>query len=458
MSTSSRDVVLPEWQADSEVPNCPICHRTFHFLYRKHHCRRCGRIICDQCSPHRITLPRQYIVRSPTEALRLRLDGLGLDDGEARSTESLDPALGGGETVRVCNPCVPDPNYGPPPQQDQESSPVIGSRAATSTRSENEEAGARPQDENVTRTNELRLDGTNAGSQRYQPQQWRQQNSTAPSSRSIPRRTSDSEPPPYAADLTSFLLSQQRTQRPSNTPKIITSPTRHLPPPRLSSLAPTLRNQVLREEDECPVCGTRNPPFGPNPVSSAKERHIEECISQHLAFAGPSRASPATSSHLQRSDGAFIASSSSAAAQSGPLGTAGQTTAAAATTTSPSRSAGIALPTGRQVSSPGPTSPLATTAGAAGAAGSPVATSPHPRPRPPPPRQRMLIYHATEKDCFSADGDDDGEAQECVICFEEFQPGDEMGRLECLCKFHRACIRAWWEEHWGSCPTHQLHD
>lgn len=27
------------------------------------------------------------------------------------------PALGGGEEVRVCNPCVPDPNYNPPPQE-----------------------------------------------------------------------------------------------------------------------------------------------------------------------------------------------------------------------------------------------------------------------------------------------------------------------------------------------------
>jgi len=46
---------------------------------------------------------------------------------------------------------------------------------------------------------------------------------------------------------------------------------------------------------------------------------------------------------------------------------------------------------------------------------------------------RMLVYRATEKDCVGEDG---GE-QECVICFEEFVVGDEMGRLECLCKFHK---------------------
>lgn len=48
----------------------------------------------------------------------------------------------------------------------------------------------------------------------------------------------------------------------------------------------------------------------------------------------------------------------------------------------------------------------------------------------------MLVYHATEKDCVG----EDQEPQECVICFEEFDEGDEMGRLECLCKFHRVSL------------------
>ncbi len=53
------------------------------------------------------------------------------------------------------------------------------------------------------------------------------------------------------------------------------------------------------------------------------------------------------------------------------------------------------------------------------------------------PRRRntgMIVYDASEKDCIGADGEG---LQECVICFEEFAVGDEMGRLECLCKFHK---------------------
>lgn len=46
----------------------------------------------------------------------------------------------------------------------------------------------------------------------------------------------------------------------------------------------------------------------------------------------------------------------------------------------------------------------------------------------------MFVYHASEKDCVGQDGEG---VQECVICFEELAVGDEMGRLVCLCKFHR---------------------
>ena len=58
-------------------------------------------------------------------------------------------------------------------------------------------------------------------------------------------------------------------------------------------------------------------------------------------------------------------------------------------------------------------------------------------PKDPITRRRrvsgMVVYQANEKDCAV----EHGEEQECVICFEEFVIGAEMGRLECLCKFHK---------------------
>lgn len=129
----SRDIALPRWQPDAEVTNCPICGAHFSFWYRKHHCRKCGRVVCANCSPHRITIPRQFIVHSPQEADQDL--GLGIassctvidltdeDEGnlgglhpfngaerQQRQEQHIDPALGGGQEVRLCNPCVPDPN------------------------------------------------------------------------------------------------------------------------------------------------------------------------------------------------------------------------------------------------------------------------------------------------------------------------------------------------------------
>lgn len=128
----STDIPLPRWQPDAEVVRCPICGVNFNFWYRKHHCRKCGRVVCANCSPHRITIPRQFIVHSPadySQDINPRLptgpaviDLTGDNDvdiatsptpitGRRQSHDNpLDPGLGGGQEVRLCNPCVPDPN------------------------------------------------------------------------------------------------------------------------------------------------------------------------------------------------------------------------------------------------------------------------------------------------------------------------------------------------------------
>ena len=114
------DMSLPRWQPDIEVSSCPICGTVFGFFYRKHHCRKCGRVVCASCSPHRITIPRQFIVRPP-DSTHQSLSSpvpprhfIDLTGGEhVPLTSAINPALGGGEEVRLCNPCVPDPNPNP---------------------------------------------------------------------------------------------------------------------------------------------------------------------------------------------------------------------------------------------------------------------------------------------------------------------------------------------------------
>ena len=125
----SREITLPQWEPDTVVSKCPICGTTFSFWYRKHHCRKCGRVVCANCSPHRITIPREFIVHPPedstpspstTSKAGVEVVDLTGDDAarEVVSSEErpqsseyrIDPALGGGQEVRLCNPCVPDPN------------------------------------------------------------------------------------------------------------------------------------------------------------------------------------------------------------------------------------------------------------------------------------------------------------------------------------------------------------
>ncbi len=191
------------------------------------------------------------------------------------------------------------------------------------------------------------------------------------------------------------------------------------PPPRAAP------RPVLREEDECPICHSALPPKGPDGSETAREAHVTACIGSHFSSSTPgdSHPSPAT------------ATAASVAASAATLSQAG--------VSSIPRSGGI-------------------------------------QGMPPPasmPRRRttgMVVYHASEKDCIGEGGDG---PQECVICFEEFAVGDEMGRLECLCKFHKvreprilprllsthlliqglqACIRRWWDTKGvGACPVHQ---
>ncbi|KAI0978750.1 hypothetical protein GJ496_003971 [Pomphorhynchus laevis] len=46
----------PLWQHDDSALACQICGRKFHTVYRRHHCRGCGKLVCSICSRHRSIL------------------------------------------------------------------------------------------------------------------------------------------------------------------------------------------------------------------------------------------------------------------------------------------------------------------------------------------------------------------------------------------------------------------
>lgn len=80
-------------------------------------------MVCNSCSPHRIIIPHQYIVRPPGSEFNLSpnliIDGLGVGYVDVHG-------VSGGERVRLCNPCVPDPNTAPPQSP---SSPALSPRS-----------------------------------------------------------------------------------------------------------------------------------------------------------------------------------------------------------------------------------------------------------------------------------------------------------------------------------------
>ncbi|XP_031621433.1 zinc finger FYVE domain-containing protein 26 homolog [Contarinia nasturtii] len=50
-----------QWIKDDEATHCMCCKRTiFTMLNRRHHCRRCGRVVCHSCSTKRFTIPKLY--------------------------------------------------------------------------------------------------------------------------------------------------------------------------------------------------------------------------------------------------------------------------------------------------------------------------------------------------------------------------------------------------------------
>ena len=45
---------------EHDTKHCTLCSKKFTFRVRKHHCRKCGELVCDTCSKGRLVLPSLY--------------------------------------------------------------------------------------------------------------------------------------------------------------------------------------------------------------------------------------------------------------------------------------------------------------------------------------------------------------------------------------------------------------
>lgn len=94
-----------QWMADDASTTCKCCGMEFGLFLRKHHCRLCGQLICDDCSRGRAVLPTwmQLSVETPRGIKPSQMDSPTVK--EVYDNEEAD----GGcfrRGVRVCDRCV----------------------------------------------------------------------------------------------------------------------------------------------------------------------------------------------------------------------------------------------------------------------------------------------------------------------------------------------------------------
>jgi len=447
--TNSGDIVLPQWQSDVEVVSCPVCRTQFNFWYRRHHCRKCGKVVCAACSQHRITIPRQFIVQPPSGSASPLTALVGSPNGSDNGTNGRAPQIRttssatvsgsssalmtDAELVRVCNPCVPDPNLSPPPQQPTSApAPVSSSFFANSRPAVQEPRLLRtpsmgpppiPQRYSSAIARDMTT-GLIAGSMGSRPEHG-PSSSASFSSTNLARRahasasynafmshphTHHDAASSSAAGPSSFNSTNSRLLAPSHPrsssqfhqyrssahaaavlPRNIIGP--HYRPVTLDVNAPLplpphmpsyerLPRRQINEDDECPVCGQELPPKGRDGDEKARTQHVEECIRQYSSVPLSSSV-PHTSSATSNST-VVVGGHSAADEHSG---------------SNRSVAGGLMAP-GSYSSTASPSQQQQRTTG-----------------------NRMLVYQATEKDCVG----EDGAPQECVICFDEFEVGVEMG-------------------------------
>lgn len=379
--------------------------------------RKCGRVVCGSCSPHRITIPYQYIVQPPaSEVPSAPRTRPRLDSGRTGSSPMVEN-LGGGERVRLCNPCVPDPNIAPPQVPEQRNSQPRPaqqghSRSVSSvvTSSQTRSTGQSPSYSSYYSQRRPRdivnSYGTNTSSYserntRLRPEdlQSRSRSSTV----GTHRDTSNMSNP--ASAISQWTGPEQGRSEPPQTPS-----SRPRPTPR----------PVIREEDECWICHKELPSRNFENWENVRAEHVNNCLA--LAMQGPSV-------------------STSPAPSPAPITIPSQSPRTTPPSQAESSRAARATPT---IAPPIANTPEARMAARERAHAAVVLAS---SSTSPVRRTGVFPYKATEKDCI-----DDAE---CTICLEEFEVGEDMGRLECFCRFHLKCIREWFVNRPGQCPVHQ---
>lgn len=53
----SVDDMSPVWKQDKATSECEVCCKGFNIFFRRHHCRNCGKCVCENCLVEKIRIP-----------------------------------------------------------------------------------------------------------------------------------------------------------------------------------------------------------------------------------------------------------------------------------------------------------------------------------------------------------------------------------------------------------------
>ena len=70
------EFIRPRWEPDDEILQCNACSIKFDWIIRRHHCRNCGRIFCQDCSTFKLLLPQEFGERDPQRVCKLCANNL----------------------------------------------------------------------------------------------------------------------------------------------------------------------------------------------------------------------------------------------------------------------------------------------------------------------------------------------------------------------------------------------
>ena len=132
--------LAPVWTVDGHGDDCSLCGKLFTLFDRKHHCRKCGRLVCHACSGEKLLLPDadaragESFQRACVTCHAAHVDGTayGVDRVTSYGTKMAPRGAAASPAPTVGAPPAPPREHPPPvPPHENDAPPLPARRAST---------------------------------------------------------------------------------------------------------------------------------------------------------------------------------------------------------------------------------------------------------------------------------------------------------------------------------------